>query len=302
MTGSAAVTAAATPTDAAAAAPRRGAGRSRVVSSISAARFAAAVVAAAASASSALRFARSAAVVSVVRAAATCWVWRFVDAVAGRPRAAGVFVADVRAARAVFAASPRAAAAFDDAARDAAVRFEDAVDFASSPEASSAAAPRAAFFAVVVRGPFEALAAFAAVVPFEVVEDFVVFVALGELPLFGVVGEAAASVDFTAFCAVGVTARPRSADTAVPVPSGASSSCSERETEVTQTTYQRAPGYGSRRPPNHPPAVDSLNVASRSHYENATPSWNAPRPRYPELRHNGVSTCDLSDDSWGNAR
>jgi hypothetical protein len=233
-----------------------------------------------------------------------------VDAVAARPRAAGVFVADVRAARAVFADSPRAAAAFDDAARDAAVRLEAAAGFASSPEAPSAAssaaaaaaAARAAFFVVALRGLFEVFAPCAAVVDFELVEDFVVFVALGVRGLFDGVCDAAASVDFTARGARGVTACPRSADTAVSVPSGASSSCSERETEVTRITYQRAPGYGSRRPPNHPAAVQSLSVASRSHDDKATPSWNSGLPGYPELRHNGVSICDLSDDPWGNAR
>ncbi len=201
-----------------------------------------------ASASPALRLARSAAVVSVVMAAATCWACRFVDAVVARPRAAGVFVADVRAARAVFAASPRASAAFDDAARDAAVRFEAAVGFASSSEAPSAADARGALFAAVVREFFEAFADFAADVPFEVVEDLVDFVARGVRGVLAAVDEAAASVAFTGRGARGVTARPRSADTAVPVPSGASSSCSERETEVTQITYQRAPGYGCGAP------------------------------------------------------
>ena len=43
----------------------------------------------------------------------------------------------------------------------------------------------------------------------------------------------------------GATEDPRSADTPVPVPSGASSFCSERETEVTQTTYQSGPSEPS---------------------------------------------------------
>ena len=76
-----------------------------------------------------LRPARSAAVVSVVRDAATRCVCRLVvAAAAARLRAAGVPDAAVeRAALADFAASPRALDAFDDAAREAAVRFDSAV-------------------------------------------------------------------------------------------------------------------------------------------------------------------------------
>ena len=106
-----------------------------------------------------LRPARSAAVVSVVRDAATRCVCRFVvAAAAARLRAAGVLGRRGRCARrcAVFAASPRALAAFDDAAREAAVRFD-----APSPRARRAwrasgvgAAPVAvaAAFAAVLRG------------------------------------------------------------------------------------------------------------------------------------------------------
>ena len=73
--------------------------------------------------------ARSAAVVSVVRDAATrCACRLVVAAAAARLRAAGVPDAAVeRAALADFAASPRALDAFDDAAREAAVRFDRAV-------------------------------------------------------------------------------------------------------------------------------------------------------------------------------
>ena len=137
-----------------------------------------------------LRPVRSAAVVSVVSAAATRWLWRFVDAAAAaRLRAAGVAAAEVREVRAAFAASPRAAAAFDEAARDAALRFDGVGACVSASDAPAAAA--AAPFAAPLAVPFAA-------------------------PPFA----APLAVLFAARSTDG----PLSADTPVPVPSGASSS------------------------------------------------------------------------------
>jgi D-serine deaminase-like pyridoxal phosphate-dependent protein len=181
-----------------------------------------------------LRDARSAAVVSVVVDAATRWDCRFVvAAAAARLRAAGVLDAEVRAARAVLADSPRALAAFDDAARDAAVRFDAGVSDSSAGVGFGfgSAAPEAAF-AAVLRAGRGLRAGFCA-------DSGVTSSSADAL------GEPAAPV-LAAPVAVlpverGATADPRTADTPVPVPSGASSSCVERETEVTQTTYQSLP-------------------------------------------------------------
>ena len=98
----------------------------------------------------------------------------------------------------------------------------------------------------------------------------------------------------------GATEDPRSADTPVPVPSGASSFCSERETEVTQTTYQSDP-------PN-PVATSRRRRGSCAFPERGI---TIPlRPRSPArratvgpdiliIRHNGVSICELPDERGG---
>ena len=220
------------------------AGRSRVVSSTSAALAETAPVVVA---SPCLRPARSAVVVSVVSAAATRWVWRFVDAAAAaRLRAAGVAVAEVRAVRAAFAASPRTAAALDEAARDAAVRFDGAGTCvcvsSSEADADAAEVPFGVRFAAPLAVPFAAPALPVSAV-FVVFVVFVVFAVLGafDVASASVAGFARAGVvrvDAGRFGAAPSPKDPLSADTPVPVPSGASSSCSERETEVTQTTYQ----------------------------------------------------------------
>jgi hypothetical protein len=191
-------------------------------------------------ASPCLRPARSAVVVSVVSAAATRWVWRFVDAAAAaRLRVAGVAAAEVRAVRAAFAASPRTAAALDEAARDAAVRFDGVCVCVSSSDADAASAPFAVRFAAPLAVPFAApalpvSAELVAVVVFVVLGAF--GVAAASVCLFARAG--VVRVDAGRFGAAPSTKGPLSADTPVPVPSGASSSWSERETEVTQTTYQ----------------------------------------------------------------
>ncbi len=211
-----------------------------------------------------VRFPRSAAVVSVVNAAATCWRFVVVEPVE-RFLVVAELAVDARDVRADFAASPLAAAAFDDAARDAGVRFEgvgasgwssDAgAVFAPSDAAGAvadpfAADPLAAAFGAV---PFAA-AAFAAV-PFVAAAFAVVDLGFVDLVDFAVpdfaVPEVAADVEAlgrrgaagrASFCSPSDAGRatevPRSADTPVPVPPGVSSSCSEGETEVTNTTYQ----------------------------------------------------------------
>ena len=235
-----------------------------------------------------LRPARSAAVVSVVRDAATrCACRLVVAAAAARLRAAGVPDAAVeRAALADFAASPRALDAFDDAAREAAVRFDRAVSSGwSGWSGVGLAAPVAvdAALAAVLRGarglraglaavaasdasdsppaPFDAPLAFADadVAP----DDFVVagFVApdlgvRGFGAAFGAAASSAGVLESDAGAVLpgrfaeprgarGAVDDPRTADTPVPVPSGAPSSKSERETEVTQTTYQSRPSEPS---------------------------------------------------------
>jgi hypothetical protein len=185
-------------------------------------------------------------------------------AAAARLRAAGVAVAAVRAVRAVFAASPRTAAAFEDAARDAAVRLEGVAGDVSTPSAvvpsaaAAFAAPLAGVFAALFTAP--ARAALLVVVVFAVFAAFDAFgaaVASGAFAASAAFGAASTSVAFVARADVarvevaGVedgrlgaarsTAGSPSADIPVPVPSGASSSCAERETEVTQTTYQDPP-------------------------------------------------------------
>ncbi|WP_448810518.1 hypothetical protein [Agromyces bauzanensis] len=131
-------------------------------------------------------------------AAATCC--RFVDTGVARPRVVEEFAADVRVERAVFAASPRVAAAFDDAALDAAVRFDGADSSVAS--AAEAALGEAALFEAA---PFAAA-------PFAAVERGVLAARAG-LP----------ALESFALGAGRAADDPRSADTPVPVPSGASS-------------------------------------------------------------------------------
>ncbi|WP_448005216.1 hypothetical protein [Agromyces bauzanensis] len=179
-----------------------------------------------------------------MNAAATCW--RFVVAAAvARFLVVAEPAVEVRAVRAVLAASPRAAAAFEDAARDAAVRLEGVGCSVSSPEAAAASFEAEAFAAVpFAAAPFAdapfAAAAFAAVERgvFAVLVDF----AVPDDPDDAEALARGSAVDAASCSSVSDAGRavefPRSADTPVPVPSGASSSCSEGETEVTKTTYQ----------------------------------------------------------------
>ena len=167
---------------------------------------------------------------------------------------AAPLVADDRVARVAFAASPRAVAASADAAREAAVRFDGAPGFASSPVgATSAAAAADGLRVVVFEAAGFAAAVFAAAVFAAAVADAVF--AAGD---FAVADFAVADFGVAAFAAVGFVrlddgaAEPeedaRCADAPVSVPSAASSSCSERETEVTQTTYQCPPPERSSAP------------------------------------------------------
>ncbi|WP_307038771.1 hypothetical protein [Agromyces ramosus] len=210
--------------------------------------------------------------------AATRCAWRCaLAAAAARLRDVDVLAApvveDERVARVAFAASPRAVAASAEAARDAAVRFEAAGGFVS-PSDAAASADADVLRAVV----FEAAGFAAPVLAAEVFAAGVFAAALfadAELAAadFAVAGFAAPD-----FAAAGFTrlddgaAEPegdaRFADAPVSVPSAASSSCSERETEVTQTTYQcrrleRSPAPSR----NGPQAEDLLSVASRSRYD-----------------------------------
>jgi hypothetical protein len=165
------------------------------------------------------------------------------------------------------------------------VRFDDVEGDVSTPSAGvpSTAAAFAAPFAAPARAALLVVVVFAA---------------------FDAFGATVASVAFAASVTF-VTARSSAgsplADTPVPVPSGASSSCAERETEVTQTTYQD-PSPTLRLYPGFLETEAFLSVASRSHYENATPSWFDAVARYPDGRHNGVSKCELPDERRGNVR
>ncbi|WP_188741566.1 hypothetical protein [Agromyces bauzanensis] len=184
-----------------------------------------------------------------MKAAATCRRFADVAAVA-RFLAVGEVAVVGRAVRAVLAASPREAAAFDDAARDAAVRLEGVGSSVSSPDAAgftpfdsgdAPAAPVAPdFFAAAFAAVPSAAAAFAAVERgvFAGFVDFAPPDAADDVEAFA----RSEPVGAESCCSVSRAGRasevPRSADTPVPVPSGASSSYSEGETEVTKTTYQ----------------------------------------------------------------